>query len=254
MVLGSSQNNCTYYLILDLLGGHRLFRGCELQVGGAFKHLKNIYYDEMFRIYWATSIYMRLLVIGQKEVIMSKKDARTRCFMFTLYEEEPGFEEYYNKISLGRYAGIIHDQDVDDAGQPLKPHYHFVVYFKDKKSLEQVSEYYDIAVNRIEKYNSLETALLYLIHRNQPSKFQYNENNVFGNLKSKLISFVEDIEDIGENEKVSYIIDYIDSINDFVSFSDVMKWACINNCFAELRRAQTLFVNLIREHNNNLSF
>lgn len=187
---------------------------------------------------------------------MTKKDGRTRTFMFTLYKEEPRFEEYFNKMSLGRYAGIIHDQDVDSTGQIIKPHYHIVVYFKDKKSLEQVSDLYDIPVNRIEKYKSLETALLYLVHRNQFDKFQYNVNLVFGSLKSKLVKSLEDIEDIGENEKIVYLIDYINSFDTYVSFSDVMQWACRNNCFAELRRAQTLFVNLIREHNlcltNNL--
>ncbi len=197
---------------------------------------------------------MHLLVTGQERVFMSKKDNRTRAFMFTIYPDDKGFLEQLDRCqNITDYAYIYHDQDLDSAGQKLKKHCHFVLYYPTKKSIEQVSEDTSLPINMIESYNSLNTALLYLVHNNQPDKHKYDPKEVYGTLKSKLIKIYNQVNDIDENEKGLKILNYINDSQEYITFSQLVEWCCLNGYFDVLRRGQSLFINLVKEHNQLIS-
>jgi hypothetical protein len=74
----------------------------------------------------------------------------------------------------------LHDKDVDDDGIVKKAHYHVLLKFPSKKSLQQV---YSIVLKMgshvmPEPVESFEGMLRYLIHADDPEKYQYTESDI----------------------------------------------------------------------------
>lgn len=99
-----------------------------------------------------------------------------------------------NLTNVKTYAIIIHDRDVLDDGTPKKPHFHIVLTFSNSKTVESIAKSFDIEPQYIEKIRSTtNSALLYLIHRNAPLKYQYPVSDVVANF-----DYAEKIDDIPE--------------------------------------------------------
>lgn len=80
------------------------------------------------------------------------------------------------------YKGILHDKDTDANGEPKKAHWHIIVQLDTPQSDYYLSERLDIPVNYIEQIVSVKSAYDYLTHRYHPDKYQYEDENLFGDL------------------------------------------------------------------------
>lgn len=112
------------------------------------------------------------------------KNIRSKYYTIELYEESENikFEDKIEKIKMYDYAYILHDKDNS------KNHYHCVISFNNYRYINSVSEELEIPINYIEPIRSLDSILMYLIHFNDKSKYQYNFDEVKGsfNLLQKL--------------------------------------------------------------------
>lgn len=77
------------------------------------------------------------------------------------------------------YLSPYHDHDVNPDGEPKKPHYHLLLTFEGKKSLEQVQVMSDeLSGTPPEIVNSIRGYARYLCHMDNPEKYQYSVNEV----------------------------------------------------------------------------
>ena len=111
---------------------------------------------------------------------------------------------------------------------------------------------FDIAENYISTHGSVESRLRYLIHADNPDKFQYSADSVFGS-PAGLKKFRECLnvsED--ENDNVFSIISLLDSYPqvEYVTLSQFVRDVCSSSLFPYYRRAQSTFIELWRERNN----
>ena len=89
------------------------------------------------------------------------------------------------------YAFISHKQDIDPiTGIVIPIHYHIVLNAKDKRKrlathLEDLRSFFGFKNNdgiEIDKYRSYESALQYLIHKNDPQKTQHTSDEIITNI------------------------------------------------------------------------
>lgn len=84
--------------------------------------------------------------------------------------------------NLKTYAMIDHDCDIKDDGTPKKKHFHIVLTFKDTTSSKTISNVMKVDEQYINKIKSTtKSAELYLIHKNNPEKYQYKPEDVISN-------------------------------------------------------------------------
>ena len=109
------------------------------------------------------------------------KDDRVRNFATVVYPESAP-EGWLNTLSeqfVPCFVSPLHDKDVNPTGEPKKPHFHVIVMYEGKKSLEQVKELFDsIGGVGLEKVASIRGYSRYLCHLDNPEKAQYNTDEV----------------------------------------------------------------------------
>jgi hypothetical protein len=111
----------------------------------------------------------------------SKVDTRTRNFATVVYPESApeGWQNILTEQFVPAFISPLHDKDTNPTGEPKKPHYHVVLMFEGKKSIEQVNELFSLIGGvGCEKVNSIRGYARYLCHLDNPEKAQYNQENV----------------------------------------------------------------------------
>lgn len=81
------------------------------------------------------------------------------------------------------YAWIIHnkDTDKDKPAEPIEDHIHAYVEFPNPRSFASVAEILGVPENMVCKVIDKNGILQYLIHKNQPEKFQYGFDEIHSN-------------------------------------------------------------------------
>ena len=113
--------------------------------------------------------------------------------------------------------------DIPWIGDLKKEHYHYVAAFEGSKNAQQVIDMLGGMITYVEKVDSKQGTLKYLIHKNSPDKHQYSFEDIktFGGMD------VSCILAMGEVERMDYKDRVIDHIYDghCNSFNQLVKWA-----------------------------
>lgn len=84
--------------------------------------------------------------------------------------------------SLGLFksvCGIIHDSDLKSDGSLKAPHAHIVVSCNSPTGIDTIANHFQVEPQYVEFVKrSIKSAQLYLVHRNDTSKFQYDASQV----------------------------------------------------------------------------
>lgn len=134
-----------------------------------------------------------------------------------------GFEVEWTDLELMAWvAGQVTKAEVPWIGDLKKPHHHWVCAADGSKSYQQMHELFGGYVTYFEKVESKRGALKYLIHRNNPEKYQYDFNDIktYGGMD------ISSILAIGEVEQMNYIAhveDYIFKSNPR-SYIQLVRW------------------------------
>lgn len=177
---------------------------------------------------------------------------RDRKFCAVLYPEDPTHAACIEKLMNGGYnfAGILHDKDVyedgENKGQLKKPHWHIVIKFANAVWNVPTAKELGIEPNYLQKCSSLDGALLYLIHEGNPDKYQYEQDAVFGSLKSRLAVLLAEDD---EGARAVKIADIIDTCPGPMGYSELLRKAVAAGLYADLRRMGAFAVGMLREHN-----
>lgn len=113
--------------------------------------------------------------------MVKKSDTRFRNFATVVYPESAPVE-WFNILSdmlIPCFVSPLHDKDINPGGEIKKPHYHVVVMFEGKKSIEQVTDLFSsFGGVGCEKVNSIRGYARYLVHLDNPEKAQYSISDV----------------------------------------------------------------------------
>lgn len=113
---------------------------------------------------------------------MADLQGRSLTWAFIIYPESMP----ENWLSILRDTHIIgavspiHDHDINEDGEYKKPHYHILLKYPSKKSIQQV---YSLCLKlgshvSPEAVESFDGYLRYLIHEDDPDKYQYKKEDI----------------------------------------------------------------------------
>lgn len=175
------------------------------------------------------------------------KDGRSRTWMILLYDDDPThkvvIDETLPELDWN-YAGILHDQD-----EGVKPHNHIVVLFKDGRKKADVAKDLGIEPRWLRAWDKQKKALRYLCHKDNPTKFQYKPDLIYGTLAEKAITQCSKGDALSEKQSVDEIVSLLDEIEGFVSYSFFLKLMNERGLFSVFRRMGIIAVRLLDEHN-----
>lgn len=116
---------------------------------------------------------------------MSKKDSnigRSSNWNFILYPESApeNWVDIINETHIEWVSSPLHDKDTNPDGEIKKAHYHITLLYPSLKSYSQVT---DLVVDTLKcpipiKCNSVKGSIRYMVHKDNPEKFQYCWNDI----------------------------------------------------------------------------
>lgn len=108
---------------------------------------------------------------------------------------------------LKSYAIITHDKDLLPNGQLKPPHFHCVLTFSNATTIKSIADCIGVEMQYVEKIRTTtKSARLYLIHRNNPEKYQYPPEEVKASF-----DYVTYVDDCPVKQKRESIAERIES-------------------------------------------
>lgn len=120
------------------------------------------------------------------------------------------------------WAGIVHDKDLNDKGEPVAPHLHLMLYFKHARSPQNVAweiqgktgKREDAQIERLEFFKRPNNGYSYLVHRteNAKDKYQYPIEAVKSNFDfaKKIDQITRSVERSQATKDNDLIAEYLD--------------------------------------------
>lgn len=168
--------------------------------------------------------------MAENKASEQKKDDRVRNWTFMLYPESApeNWREILDDMHVEWCESPPHDKDLDDDGETKKAHIHVVMKFPNKTSYDTVKGITDLLHQPIPKrVRSLRTMCRYLIHLDDPAKYQYNQSDI----KCHCGMDISEFFDIPKKERYECIHEMIEFIKDncVTEFIDFMEIAYLTH-------------------------
>ena len=112
---------------------------------------------------------------------------KSRTFLGVLYPDSESYDcsAVLERLSclFDEWAYIVHDSDSDENGELKKAHIHWVGRLENATSLLAIADSKHLGVNpnSIEYCKNFKFAVRYLIHKDSPDKFQYQQDSIKSN-------------------------------------------------------------------------
>ena len=168
--------------------------------------------------------------------IKIKSCAAMQYFEYYDVSEIAAIEQRVRKLTyIKKYAIIIHDKDLLEGGQPKKRHFHIVMTFSNATTIGAVARWLQIESQWIEKIRTTtKSAMLYLVHRNNPEKYQYSAEEVVANFD--YVDYVDDCPSMQKRENIASRIANWEikqyNLYDYITIDEYARnKVYYNNCF-----------------------
>jgi len=177
-----------------------------------------------------------------------KKETRTRNWWFVLYPDSApnNWREILDDLHIQYAISPLHDKDIDANGEKKKAHWHIILMFEGVKSYQQIKEITDSLNAPIpQAINGLVGTVRYLIHKDNPDKYQYNKAEIIaGGGFDPLEMLNRSPSD--KRSIVKQIYEYIKE-NDVTEFYELTDYAFLNNddWFDVLMDGYTMFFSAV---------
>lgn len=141
----------------------------------------------------------------------TKKDG---LVIYTMKDIEEKIEDLKKACSSIKYAYVLHDRDVNDDGEAVKPHVHIVGVCGKNANIKWSRLVKIFPYSQIKSCESVPNATKYLIHKNDKKKFQYDKKEIITNyseaeLDTLLVSENLDSTEFDESLEVERILEGI---------------------------------------------
>lgn len=182
---------------------------------------------------------------------------RSRNYTIVLYPEDETHVQALETIKKQFcYAYILHNRDIYEKdkihedtgeieykkGERKKEHWHVLITFLNARSDNTIREIIGIENLHIEKSSFYQMAR-YLIHKDNPNKYQYKKEEIITNMKDRIENaLMKEIN--AEDEKAMILLNYIFSNTNqsILTFKQLTQFAIDNDCLQELQK-KTYFYN-----------
>lgn len=176
------------------------------------------------------------------------KDGRTRNWTIVVYADSApeNWREVIADLHVPAFISPYHDKDVTATGEPKKPHWHVVLCFKGKKSIEQIQAISDqlsgVKVLWEEcAVGNLSGMVRYLVHFDDANKAQYSIDDIqtFGG--ADVLAHFSEASDV--DECVGEMMDWLNE-QGITSFAALARYArqYRSDWFRVLTSKRTVFV------------
>ena len=167
-----------------------------------------------------------------------------RSFLGILYPDAENYncDEVLDRLKLffPSWAYIIHVMDVDESGVLKKPHIHWVGQ-RSASTLDFVATSLQISENNIEYCRKFKRSIRYLVHRDSPSKFQYDVEKI-----SSSFDLTKYFDDDYMNNMLDEIVGFIYSA-ECTTFASVYAFCSRKGIQYVLSRNFAVIMTLFRE-------
>ena len=167
-----------------------------------------------------------------------------RSFLGVLYPDANNYncDEVLERLKafFPQFAYIVHDLDTDENGVLKKPHIHWVGQ-RSACTLDFVASKVEIPENTIEYCRKFKRSIRYLIHKDSPSKFQYDLDNIVSSF-----DLTKYFDDDYSNNMLDEIVDFIYS-DECVNFAALYRFCSQKGIQSVLTRNFAVINTLFRE-------
>lgn len=137
-----------------------------------------------------------------------------------------------------RICWAKHDKDVKDDSTPVNVHYEILFRLPRDRSIQVVADKLAVEVSWLEWKRNWIKSVRYLIHADQPDKYQYDPSIVICS-DSRDYKYLTQVQPNQETEDIAVIFDFKDS-HPMATMKDLQDFALENNLWATFRRNYTL--------------
>lgn len=170
---------------------------------------------------------------------------RDRKFELVLYPDSDGYDcdavIQLAKSYFLAWAYCLHYADTTDDEELKKAHFHFLGKFSDPRDPSVVCKDLGLPVNTIANVKNWKAACRYLIHLDQPDKFQYSPDDVVSSFP------IHAFFSLPDEEQARRIMQYILETR-CTTVSDVTLWALNNGCYSGFRRGFAIWNQIMCEY------
>lgn len=107
---------------------------------------------------------------------------KERYWTFILYEDSApdDWKDILQKTGLSIAISPYHDKDINNDGEIKKPHYHILLCFNGPTTYNKVKSITDSLNATIpQRVLSCKGIIRYFTHKDNPEKYQYNDQDIF---------------------------------------------------------------------------
>lgn len=156
------------------------------------------------------------------------RDTRARNYATVVYPESApvDWQNILSEYCIPAFISPLHDKDVNSTGEPKKPHFHVLIMFEGKKSVQQVKAIFE-SINGVgcETVQSIRGYARYLCHLDNPEKAQYSPDDVIMYGGADYLATIGLVTD--KYKAIGEMIDFC-CANQVYSYSDLLEWCRIN--------------------------
>lgn len=176
------------------------------------------------------------------------KDGRTRNWTIVVYADSApeDWREIIASLHVPAFVSPYHDRDIRADGTPKKPHWHVVLCFKGKKSIQQIQAISDkLSGTKVIweecAVGDLDGMVRYLIHFDDPDKAQYSIEDVMTYGGADVLEHFAQASDV--DDAVGEMMDWLDEQGS-TSFAALARYARAHkpDWFRVLTSKRTVFV------------
>lgn len=175
-------------------------------------------------------------------------NGKTRVWLLMLYPDCPEHVKIMEQIPKDFPQAIwaVHDMDVKETGELKKEHVHYVLYFSSavfKTHITSKYDWYEDIDRFVRPASIIKKRVRYLLHYDDPDKFQYPIQYLEGNVKAFLKYFNGEQKETDDAQKILLLIKYSTPYDQY----DLLQKVIDMNCYATYRRGYAMYNNIFRE-------
>lgn len=170
---------------------------------------------------------------------------RKRCWMALCYPDNEDMNNWWLNVLPGLdvgYVGRIHDQEG-------KAHHHIVFVFNEAKTLSACAKNVSYIERWLRPWDSKRKAMRYLCHCDNPEKYQYDVDGLYGSLVDEATKYCSKGSAESETKSALDVFSLLDSITEYVRFTDFARICAEKGLWSTFRRMGVLASRILDEHN-----
>lgn len=144
----------------------------------------------------------------------------------------------------------MHDSDLDSDGNLKKAHYHVILSLPNNSPTNIESIKSRLQLDYVEGVRSVRSAMRYLVHADDPDKFQYEKYNLSGS--SVMVARAKSYLASDLNGTIGDIVKLLNSVDGPITYTSFLSLCVDNQLAASLRNVKVLV--LLQEHNAKYNY